>query len=53
MTCVECAGRTRVVRTVQTGEPGVVRVRVCLRCGAVLRTYERALAPGERPGAVR
>jgi len=52
MTCRECDGRTRVVRTVQTGDQGTVRVRICLRCGAVLRTCERPLAPGERPGAM-
>jgi len=51
MTCIRCAGRTRIVRTVQAGPQATVRVRICLRCGSVFRTSETPVEQGARPGS--
>ena len=55
MLCVQCSGRTRVVRTRQMEADMTERVRVCEACGTVFRTVERpetddARAERGRPG---
>jgi transcription initiation factor TFIIIB Brf1 subunit/transcription initiation factor TFIIB len=39
MKCKRCGGRLRVVRTVNL-PGGVMRERVCEKCGTVLKTFE-------------
>ena len=46
MKCKQCGHRLKVVRTEEIGE-NVYRVRICVKCGEVVRTVEEKWVKAE------